>query len=485
MCLPSWFHTTAQPNGVLRGLGPQQGGARTSAGGSGRVKDPRGGDGVTRLSAASGGQFKAGQTQNAPIQSGQAQVRPAPAGQAPARPARDGQPQARLAPGGQAPARPARDGQPQAGLASGGQAPAGLASGGLASGGLASGGQAPAGLASGGQAPAGLASGGQAPAGLASGGQAPAGLASGGQVPATTALGRRAFLGVAATAALTSGLSACSTRTPGKRPSSTRSPSASPSASRGAPTAADWNALRGDLDGQLIRPGEHYYPTARLLFDPRFDGIRPAGIAYCANPHDVATCLAFARGHVVPIAARSGGHSYAGWSSTSGLIIDVTAMRSIRYDSGSGLAQVGAGTFLIDLYSTLAAQGVTVPGGSCPNVGIAGLTLGGGVGVVSRAYGLTCDNLDSVQIVTADGAVRTCDSSRNSDLYWASRGGGGGNFGVATSFTFRTHRAADLVLFFLSWPWPVADRVVAAWQSWAPGAPDELWSNLHLSASPA
>src|SRR5579859_3504121 len=420
MCLPSWFHTTAQPNGVLRGLGPQQGGARTSAGGSGRVKDPRGGDRVTRLSAASGGQFKAGQTQNAPTQSGQAQVRPVPAGQAPARPARDGQPPARLAPGGQAPAR-----------------------------------------------------------------LAPARLASGGQAPATTALGRRAFLGVAATAALTSGLSACSTRTPGKRPSSTRSPSASPSASRGAPTAADWNALRGDLDGQLIRPGEHYYPTARLLFDPRFDGIRPAGIAYCANPHDVATCLAFARGHVVPIAARSGGHSYAGWSSTSGLIIDVTAMRSIRYDSGSGLAQVGAGTFLIDLYSTLAAQGVTVPGGSCPNVGIAGLTLGGGVGVVSRAYGLTCDNLESVQIVTADGAVRTCDSSRNSDLYWASRGGGGGNFGVATSFTFRTHRAADLVLFFLSWPWPVADRVVAAWQSWAPGAPDELWSNLHLSASPA
>jgi FAD/FMN-containing dehydrogenase len=250
------------------------------------------------------------------------------------------------------------------------------------------------------------------------------------------------------------------------------------------PTAADWNALRSDLTGRLIRPGEHYSPTARLLFDPRFDGIRPSGIAYCASPQDVATCLAFARDHIVPIAARSGGHSYAGWSSTSGLIIDVTAMHSVRYDSGSGLAQAGAGTFLIDLYNTLAAQGVTVPGGSCPNVGIAGLALGGGVGVVSRAYGLTCDNLESVQIVTADGTIRTCDSGHNSDLYWASRGGGGGNFGVVTSFTFRTHRAADLVLFFLSWPWPVADRVIAAWQSWAPSAPDELWSNLHLSASP-
>jgi FAD/FMN-containing dehydrogenase len=287
---------------------------------------------------------------------------------------------------------------------------------------------------------------------------------------------------VAASAAVAAGLSACSSPTPGKQPSPTRSPS--PSARRRAPTQADWRALRSDLAGQLIRPGEHDYPTARLLFDPRFDGIRPAGIAYCANPQDVATCLAFARNHIVPIAARSGGHSYAGWSGTSGLIIDVTAMRSIRYDRGSGLAQVGAGTLLIDLYSTLAAQGVTVPGGSCPNVGIAGLTLGGGVGVVSRAYGLTCDNLESVQIVTADGTIRTCDSSRNSDLFWASRGGGGGNFGVATSFTFRTHRAADLVLFFLSWPWPVADRVIAAWQSWAPGAPDELWSNLHLSASP-
>ena len=101
-------------------------------------------------------------------------------------------------------------------------------------------------------------------------------------------------------------------------------------------------------------------------------------MAYCASPADVATCLAFARGHIVPIAARSGGHSYAGWSGTSGLIIDVTDMASVRLDTGSGLATVGAGAFLIDLYAALASDGVTVPGGSCPNVGVAGLTLGGG-----------------------------------------------------------------------------------------------------------
>jgi FAD/FMN-containing dehydrogenase len=250
------------------------------------------------------------------------------------------------------------------------------------------------------------------------------------------------------------------------------------------PSSADWAALGRDLDGRLIRPGDSYYPTARLLFDPRFDHIRPAGVAYCASPDDVATCLAFARGHIVPIAARAGGHSYAGWSGTSGLIIDVTQMHSVHLDSASGLAQVGAGAFLIDLYSELAARGVTVPGGSCPNVGVAGLALGGGVGVVSRAFGLTSDNLAGVQIVTADGVARDCDASRDSDLYWASRGGGGGNFGVATSFTFRTHPVSSIVLFFLSWPWAQAAKVISGWQGWAPSAPDELWSNLHLSAAP-
>jgi FAD/FMN-containing dehydrogenase len=250
------------------------------------------------------------------------------------------------------------------------------------------------------------------------------------------------------------------------------------------PTAADWAALGRDLDGRLVRPGEAYYDTARLLFDPRFDGIRPAGVAYCQSPADVVTCLAFARGHIVPVAARSGGHSYAGWSSTPGLIVDVTPMASVEFDSAAGLAQVGSGTFLVDLYAKLAASGVTVPGGSCPNVGIAGLTLGGGVGVVSRAYGLTCDSLESVQIVTADGQVRHCDANHDSDLFWACRGGGGGNFGVATSFSFRTHAAPEIALFFLSWPWSQASRVIAGWQSWAPHAPDQLWSNLHLSAAP-
>ena len=251
-----------------------------------------------------------------------------------------------------------------------------------------------------------------------------------------------------------------------------------------AAVAPDWAALRRDLSThKLIQPGNRTYPASKVLFDPRFDGLEPAGIAYCRTPGDVSTCLAFVRKYGLHVRARSGGHSYAGWSSvTGGLVVDVTEMNSFRV--GNGNVRVGTGTHLIDLYNHLAAHGLAVPGGSCPTVGSAGLTLGGGVGVLGRAYGLTCDNLESVQVVTADGLVRECNAGSNSDLYWACRGGGGGNFGVATAFTFRTHRLSQLVLFFLSWPWSHAFRVIAGWQAWAPSAPDALWSNLHLAASP-
>lgn len=258
--------------------------------------------------------------------------------------------------------------------------------------------------------------------------------------------------------------------------------SAAAGAAGGQPRPGDWRALAAELSGPLIRPGDSSYPVAKRLFDPRFDPLSPAGIAYCRDPHDVAACLAFVRRFRIPMAVRSGGHSYAGWSSTSGLIIDVSRMSGVSLSGTT--ATVGAGTRLIDLYSTLAARGRALPGGSCPTVGISGLTLGGGVGVVARAYGLTCDNLRSLQVVTADGRLRTCGPGSNQDLYWACRGGGGGNFGVATSFTFGTHPASDIVIFFLYWPWSQADRVISAWQHWAPHAPDQLWSNMHLSAAP-
>ena len=201
-----------------------------------------------------------------------------------------------------------------------------------------------------------------------------------------------------------------------------------------APTATpgtgDWMALRAALSThKLIRPGMRVYPVSKELFDPRFDYKRPAGIAYCASPPDVSACLAFVRKFGLPVAARSGGHSYAGWSSTpgtTGLMVDVTAMNSFQVGSGQTV-RVGTGLHLIDLYNRLAARGLAVPGGSCPTVGVAGLALGGGVGVLGRAFGLTSDALEAVQIVTADGTVRSCSASSNSDLFWACRGGGGGD----------------------------------------------------------
>jgi FAD/FMN-containing dehydrogenase len=260
-----------------------------------------------------------------------------------------------------------------------------------------------------------------------------------------------------------------------------------PMSGTGKPTSADWTALQRRLHAHtLIRPGQPSYVLARQLFEPRFDSIEPAAIAYCHTSADVATCLSFVRTFGIPVRARSGGHSYAGWSTVAdGLIIDVSGISSVSFrDYGPRYhtVTVGAGVDLMHFYAELAARGLSVPAGSCPTVGIAGLTLGGGVGVLSRRYGLTSDTLEAVQLVTASGSVLDCDDTHDSDLFWACRGGGGGNFGVATSFTFRAQRLDTLQVFSLTWPWSDAARVVHAWQAWAPHAPDRLWSTMHLSA---
>ncbi|WP_440098961.1 FAD-binding oxidoreductase [Streptosporangium sp. H16] len=246
-----------------------------------------------------------------------------------------------------------------------------------------------------------------------------------------------------------------------------------------APRPADWRALAGGLEGRLVRPGDAAYDGARKLFNPAFDAVRPSGVAYCANPSDVAECVAFARRLKLPLAVRSGGHSYAGWSTGTGLVLDVSRMSKVSHTSGR--ATVGAGAKLIDVYDRLAASGVSIPAGTCATVGVSGLALGGGIGVVSRKYGLTCDVMESVQIVTADGRLLTCDANHNADLYWASRGGGGGNLGVAVSFGFRTHPTREVTVFFLHWPWSRAVRALRAWQAWGPSAPDAMWSGMHLS----
>ena len=240
------------------------------------------------------------------------------------------------------------------------------------------------------------------------------------------------------------------------------------------------------MSGRLVRPSDPAYSTSLQLYDSRFDSVMPQGIAYCSTSSDVQRCLAFAMNHGLPFSARSGGHSYAGYSTSTGLVIDVTAMSGVAVGAAASgpTATIGAGARLIDVYTALNAQGVSIPGGSCPTVGIAGLTLGGGAGVVDRAYGMTCDFLTSVELVTADGQLTTASRASNADLFWACQGGGGGNFGIATSFTFKTFATTSPTLVFLKWPWAAAADVLAAWLAWAPSAPDQLWSNCLLEASP-
>jgi FAD/FMN-containing dehydrogenase len=238
--------------------------------------------------------------------------------------------------------------------------------------------------------------------------------------------------------------------------------------------------LENALDGRLVLPSNARYASSRLVYDLRYATVRPLAVAYCASPLDVARCLEFAREHHVEPIPRSGGHSYGGYSSGAGLVIDVSAMNRTSFDASTGTAIVGAGISLIDLYAACAKAGAVIPGGSCPTVGIAGLALGGGVGVLSRKYGLTCDNVRDVEIVTADGQVLRCNEQSHADLYWACRGGGGRNFGVVTTFTFSTHPIPDLSLFTIDWSWSRATDVLGAWQRWMADAPDELWSNCQL-----
>ncbi|MER5183662.1 FAD-binding oxidoreductase [Streptomyces sp. NPDC002896] len=296
---------------------------------------------------------------------------------------------------------------------------------------------------------------------------------------------RRTFI-TAVPAALTAGAATACSGTNGDGSNGDASAATdTTTASSAAPTRsadADWKALAKDLDGPLVRPGDSAWATARQLYNTRFDTLKPAAVAYVAHADDIRTVLAYARAHKIRVAIRNGGHSYAGWSSGDGrIVLDVSKLATVRASAGE--AVIGAGAKLIDVYRGLAAKGVTIPAGSCPTVGVSGLTLGGGHGVVSRAYGLTCDSLTQATLITADGRQLVANEKENSDLFWALRGAGNGNFGVVTELRFRTHPAPQAVTAYMTWPWSRAAAVVTAWQEWGPDQPDEIWSSCHLENS--
>jgi FAD/FMN-containing dehydrogenase len=249
----------------------------------------------------------------------------------------------------------------------------------------------------------------------------------------------------------------------------------------GPSAGPDWEGLQGGISGQVLLPGSDAYQQARPPFTAWFEDLQPQAVVRCAAPQDAAEVLAFARRHRLQTATRSGGHSFAGHSSTSGVVIDLTPMASVVV--ADGVAQVGAGVRLGELYERLGAHGLTIPAGTCPSVGIGGLTLGGGHGIQGRAYGLTLDHLLGAQMVLADGRAVVCDEHHHPDLFWALRGAGAGNFGVVTSFTFQPRPAPRMTNFHLAWSYVHAGAVVAAWQRWAPQGPDELAADLALSAA--
>lgn len=242
--------------------------------------------------------------------------------------------------------------------------------------------------------------------------------------------------------------------------------------------------LKDAIRGRVFERGSPGFLDAAHIFNKNFDDVLPRFVARPLDTKDVRAAVRWAIAHNVPLRARSGGHSYAGYSVLSnGLVVDLRNLSRISIDRGAGVATIGAGAQLIDVYHDLASQGATIPAGSCCSVGVGGSTLGGGMGLAGRAFGLTCDNLVAAEIVTADGCVRQVNRRTDSDLLWALRGGGGGNFGVVTRMQFRVHRIpASAAYFRVKWPWSSASDAIDAWQRWAPHTNERLTSILHLEA---
>jgi FAD/FMN-containing dehydrogenase len=233
-----------------------------------------------------------------------------------------------------------------------------------------------------------------------------------------------------------------------------------------------------------VTPGESGY-TDKPIFNAMHQR-RPAMIARCAGTADVVTAVTFARDHGLLVAVRGGGHSVAGHSSCDGgLVIDLTRMRGVDVDPDARVARVQGGALWADVDREAQPYGLVVPGGVASETGVAGLTLGGGEGWVRRKYGLTIDSLLSARVVCADGSVRTASPTSEPDLFWALRGGGG-NFGVVTSFEFRAHPLGPIVAFAGVF-YPVADaaRILPRWRDYCASAPDEVSSVAIAISFPA
>ena len=242
--------------------------------------------------------------------------------------------------------------------------------------------------------------------------------------------------------------------------------------------------LAAKLRGQLLLAGDKGYDDARRILNPSFDK-RPALIAQVTNAADVQTAINFARTHSLLVAVKCGGHSHSGQSTCDrGMLIDLSSFRGVRVDPQARRALVSGGTLLGQVDHESLAQGLLTPLGTVSHTGVGGLTLGGGFGRTARRFGMAIDNLESVDIVTADGQLRHASAKENPDLYWGVRGGSG-NFGVVTAFEFRLHpMQRQVVAGQVSFPIAKARDVLTMWSDYAPTAPDELYMDPVMQLPP-
>lgn len=236
--------------------------------------------------------------------------------------------------------------------------------------------------------------------------------------------------------------------------------------------------------GAVITADHPEYEQARRVYNGAIDK-RPALIARCLGVADVVAAVKHARGAGLPIAVRGGGHSVAGHGTCDdGVLIDLSAMRGVHVDPAEGTAWVQGGATLADVDHETQLYGMAVPTGQVSKTGIAGLTLNGGMGMLQRKYGLTCDNLIGARVVTAEGELVTASESENPDLLWALRGGGG-NFGVVTSFQYRLHRVGPIMLAGLvAYPIEQANEVLAFLRDYIADAPEELSADAIFQFAP-
>lgn len=244
----------------------------------------------------------------------------------------------------------------------------------------------------------------------------------------------------------------------------------------------DFAALAAAHTGRLILPGEEGYEQARRVWNGAVD-VYPAAIARCADAADVAAALAFAGAHELPFSVRGGGHNTPGYALCSGLVIDLSQLKQLEVDPQRMVARAGAGLTFGEIARGLEAHGLAIPTGTCSGTGVAGATLGGGIGWLMGRFGLAVDNVLAVELVTAGGDLLRADSSHHPDLFWALRGGGG-NFGIVTAIEYRTHALPNVYAGMLAYPAARAADILRLYRTIAAAAPDELTVMCILTTLP-